>query len=69
MVISKSDKKSLQSVRGITKCDKKLLQSVRGITKCDNYYKGSATEQTSQLFPKYVSFSLAANSSLLSSNS
>ena len=36
-VITKCDKKLLQSGTGITKCDRRLLQSVTGITKCGNY--------------------------------
>ena len=38
IVITKCDKKLLQSVAGITRWDK-LLQSVTSITKCENQYK------------------------------
>ena len=34
-------KQVLKSVTVITKCNRKLLQTVIGITKCDKYYKVS----------------------------
>ena len=37
--VTKCDRKLLQKVTGITERDKKLLQSVTAITKCDNYCK------------------------------
>ena len=38
-VITKCERKLLQSVTGITKSDRTLLQSIAGIAKCDNNIK------------------------------